>query len=485
MSSKMSKSDNELAIEELQKTKLEAEIIKLKEETKQIKKPWICQPSFLSSLVPVLVPVITILAAYYFGGGKQFFDLQKLNLEYDKKILSSQVDSFRKDTVGLRNRYLKASKLLMFEHLKDSIRLNDKLSEINNQLFIKTAELKKEDQRLKLNDDELKSEKVVIPIDTKIEELLSERFMYGALSGDYYNYDKLIKIIKVSKDRVRLMTYFQNRINDKKTQVLTKAFISSLAYFSFGDKHWKLILFEILNKNMVDDIIGNVNSDDKAYNYAAILQSKYWSKSELHDNNKFIIASVLKQVDSHSYEENMGEFLLLVLTKDREYDKSSFPLKLTLTEKTILDYKLLDTLMEPDKDKDAFFDFLTAYRKMTFTKKFIFAGDYSMHEKFENVFNAYLTEQLINAKDDEDRYRIMYEYDKVINLKTSFLSKEENPLNRGSLAKKIKGWMTWHENNKDLCKRLMEPEFRTYKNDVTLFMKDANYNPNKSRTTFF
>lgn len=83
-------------------------------------------------LVSVFIPVISIVAAFFIGGDKQYFDAQKLSLETDTKILGinkdqliSQVNLLKNDSIHLFATYRQNTGQQTFRN-QYSYRLRDK-----------------------------------------------------------------------------------------------------------------------------------------------------------------------------------------------------------------------------------------------------------------------------------------------------------------------------------------------------------------------
>src|ERR1700748_3614960 len=90
--------------------KTQEEINKLQQETKLLKKPWFRQASFLNLLVSFSVPILTLLAAYFLGGGKEYFDAQTLNLQNQKRDLEQEVQKFKEKKDSLNSINISLSK---------------------------------------------------------------------------------------------------------------------------------------------------------------------------------------------------------------------------------------------------------------------------------------------------------------------------------------------------------------------------------------
>lgn len=148
---------------DLAEAKLKAEIAKIEAETAAINKPWFQQSSFTNILVSLLVPIFTILIGYYLGGGKEFFDAEKRNLEADRKILEYDIqtdkeksESLKKalsaitsryDSIDKQNRLAKQELDSTHRHLtsmrKEATQTRQKLDKLRNDLkFLNSPKIK-------------------------------------------------------------------------------------------------------------------------------------------------------------------------------------------------------------------------------------------------------------------------------------------------------------------------------------------------------
>lgn len=105
--------------DDIAREKLRAEVEKLKQETAIIRRAWYRQPSFFNLVVTLSVPVVSILAAYFLGGGKEYFDAKTISLQNQRHDLELQVKEFeeRRDSLSRTNMRLTAA------ILQDSLRI--------------------------------------------------------------------------------------------------------------------------------------------------------------------------------------------------------------------------------------------------------------------------------------------------------------------------------------------------------------------------
>jgi cell division protein FtsB len=89
---------------DLKRKKLEAEIAKIESETNDVKKSFFRKPNFWSMLFSLMVPIISFFAYYFWGGGKQLFDLKSEQLKWEQTKLSRKNDSLEHRAKAMENR---------------------------------------------------------------------------------------------------------------------------------------------------------------------------------------------------------------------------------------------------------------------------------------------------------------------------------------------------------------------------------------------
>jgi len=484
----ISEINKDISVEELQKIKLNVEIAKLQEETNQIKKPWFRQPTFLSVLASITVPILTLVLAYFFGGGKEYFDAQRLNLEYDKKILSGQVDQFKKDTIGLDKKYAIAAKKLLKDHIKDSLRLSEKLADATIKLNSKERSLNSVTKQLDSSLVKLKYDKAIYSAETIINQFIKGNGLWSARGMS--EFDQLITYLKQTKERRAVLDYFKTLTDDINQPVLTRCTILEVTFFAYGDDSWKQKFLKVIDNNIIKEI--NTDTSVRSIeveSFLTLLHRKEWSAVELHDNNKFIVNKVLDVFPSYKGNfDRLSELLMGVIDQDFEYlqrRRSYMTSNYQILFPPRLYYKLADTLMEPSNDSETFINLLVACR-MFWHRKSLTIGERmsNLSEKFENIFTAFLSEKAFGLTNPEDRYNLINNYynflhPNFLNAFNTTIEMTSTHVDTNEFKKEIDSLASWRKAHLHLCERLNEKNLQTYRSNINLLINDCAYNKNK------
>ncbi len=186
----MTSLNENMNVEELEKQKLEAEIQKLQIEKAKIdveifelKKPFYRQTSFMNGMLATTLSIATVVLGYFLGGGKEYFDLQKLRLDTE---IEKHTENVRKDSLNSKLiRDNLAKEKLELDSYADSTR--NSFRSIYKQLEVESSnwtekqiaisklgkELKDKDLPAKLRVEKTKeinaiAESDLLPIDTSI-----------------------------------------------------------------------------------------------------------------------------------------------------------------------------------------------------------------------------------------------------------------------------------------------------------------------------
>jgi len=479
------KHEQESSIDELQRNKLKAEIAKIELETKQIRRPLLLQPAILSVLTSFSVPIIIFLLAFYVGGGKQYFDAQKLNLEYDKKRLESEVNDFRKDTLGLNKKYSRLASRLRTEHIQDSLKLRIKLDHINSLLSEKG-------RKLYVLNESIRDAKAVLPSQTIMDDFLKQHRLYENFNLEFY-YDHLILFLRAVKDRERLQKYFKGLVADRSVPLIKRGFTAMSMYFAYKSPYWRDEFETIIQENLTKEVMKDKSQALlQVDGISFLLHSKYWSAKELHENNKMVIREVSKAlVINKRNDRSLCYLLLSTINRDDNYYLNRYFSKGQVVRSPahdkMLAYKMADLLMEPASAPATFITFLKAVKVLWKQPNAPYSELMGLGAKFENINRAFLSIKILEEANIEKRRAIVDVYCRSLHPifwgLDGQITQPKIPVD--SLDKTILDLEDWHRKNKDFCDKLSESNLSSYNDNIGLLIKDSNYDRNKASETLF
>ncbi|MDP9077753.1 MAG: DUF3450 domain-containing protein [Bacteroidota bacterium] len=272
---------------ELQNQKAKAEIEKLRSETDQIKKPWYLQTSFLSIIVTILVPILTIVIAYFFGGGKDYFDAKNTQLQNHRDSLNASIRLFanRKDSLGKVNIKLgsKNTELLAATAgLKaDRINLAKDTSKLNTQLH----QMQIAEQRIQKSVDQLqlKNKGLLVTENKLVKNIQLAPFTVVWQKFTSKNnaavFDELKNMIRYDTVGYKndYLTIVHNYV-DTTRNVTMKGCAYLLLYFVTGERSWKTKFFD-----QGDDICAAINKEKDESNFRFFAYWEMYKKVTLMD----------------------------------------------------------------------------------------------------------------------------------------------------------------------------------------------------------
>jgi len=299
---------------DLDKDKLEAEIAKLKEETALIKKPWHSQPSFLSLIVSFSVPILSIVAAYFFGGGKEYFDAKTISLQNERHDLEEEVAEFkgRRDSLNKVNISLVSSNKQLMAESKglqlDTLRLGNTVRGNSEKLVL--YERDKRNYLLQINSLSSQKQNLNEQIQQKNRDLVQSSFKenFAKLVGikEYYNlsinstyFSGLLNAIKEGGEfQSEYINIIKNTI-DTCTRLQLKAVLQALMYSYSYDPRWKTALFTTANK-ACDSIKVSRNIE---FYWRIFDQIQWKDKTEKISVVQFL-AECISKLQSNSFERS-------------------------------------------------------------------------------------------------------------------------------------------------------------------------------------
>ena len=135
---------------DLQINKLKAEIRKLEVEIEILKRPFYKKVQWMSSLLPILVPIFSFV--FYFMS--DIGEFRKMELECQKELLTQQVDDFSKDSseFGRKRKELETTIYTLDNEIKKREEVRKTMLEENS---IRSKEFEAEKQRLDFEDKQV------------------------------------------------------------------------------------------------------------------------------------------------------------------------------------------------------------------------------------------------------------------------------------------------------------------------------------------
>lgn len=473
-----------LTQQELTELKLKMEIEKLYFETADKKRNWLYKNSGI--LIPSLIALATILTGVITG----YFSAATTKLENQKHDLQDSINVFqtKKDILNHRNQQLNDSNNFLLTSQKSLQEDNNNLKVKNDVLqdSVRTGKSKlltTESQKNKLQKDITtlstqkstlskevikKNEEIInantfLPITTLIENFIAQGNTL-VLTEKKSEFNSLINKLKDGLENSQVKNYIQSKILDSSISKTSKYVISSACYFASKNNEWKRAFRDIL----ASDFIYQASNNQKYYTnfnrnqiplISVYSQMSYWSAIDRHENNKLLIDFVLKNVGNQiTFFEDKVLFSII------KFDYSN---SLGGTE---------DTLIAPKYNPSSFISFLKAYRSLLLNNKKGLT-DLEFHSKWAKIYTAFVA--IIITKDTAYKLPKNYLLDgnySTINRPSGYLIKTigKDYLNNKAL------WEKWVDDNKELCKRLIEPNFESYKKNTALLISDFAFDPSGS-----
>lgn len=323
--------------DDLERLKIKAEIDKIKaEESKvaleeaEIRKPWYRQSSFLNLLITVLLPVVTITAGYFLGGGKDFFDAQKERLEYQKEKLQDDIardSSYRKklitenDSIAQRSERIRAeneamkSSSVLLELRKEELEKsnhalagkftelsnkNESIEKANQELTDQTTSLKAERDiffsEAKTKGDSLEFQKYITPLITALNEyfrpnLLNLYHQVTCFDDDYFS--KVHGLLKDGQKLAEKIAVCESFMANENLWVPKKVGLLHSMYSATTDPIFKQRFDELLESSFrgleAKDIIERSQSVD-TYSYFTTLKS--WPDEEKKALRSYVLRKI-------------------------------------------------------------------------------------------------------------------------------------------------------------------------------------------------
>ena len=281
---------------ELERKKLEAEIDKITQETAQIKKPWFVQTSFLNLLVSILIPILTIVLAYFFGGGKEYFDAQKLKLETDKELLtmdkskltdSIKIFNSRKDSLNKKNIQLANTNTTLNS---DKIKLEQDTLNLNTDLRKSKIEKKRlAGNVIDLRFDKRNLEKQKNVLVQNIETLPFTITWGRFISPNYFDFDQLFSdLVDTIKHSTIHKTEYLNIVKsyaDSVKDLNLKGSSCLLLYAITGESIWRDKFLNV-GDNIPEDVKSKPNLQASQYfRYWVTYPRLYYYNAIFYNNN--------------------------------------------------------------------------------------------------------------------------------------------------------------------------------------------------------
>ncbi|MVN23340.1 hypothetical protein [Mucilaginibacter arboris] len=309
---KLSDSTKQTVDAKLEQDKIKAEIEKLKEETALIKKPWYSQPSFLNLLVSFSVPILSLLAAYYLAGGKEYFDAKTMNLQNQQHDIEQKVDEFkhRRDSLSkaninlvnenksisvnqnkLQNDTAKLGNIMRQKQLQIAKYINDKKT-LSNQ--INSLDQQKKDLGAKVA--KISTKLLEAPFNEKLRDLINENdYVYGKMPTEF---SILVTLYQNNKQfRNDYQTIIIKSIDSVKNIVSPKNFhlrliLQGLIYTCTREMKWKKELYT--TADTYSNIIVKEKGQLNYFDWEIFADLEWKSKNERIEVFNFMVTCVRK-----------------------------------------------------------------------------------------------------------------------------------------------------------------------------------------------
>jgi|GEM_PF-4088531 len=462
------------ATDDFQKTKLTAEVEKLKAETQQLKKPWFRQPQFLNLFVTLSIPILTLLATFYFGGGKAYLDAQKENiaaqntkLDFEKGRLQLQVNKLVDDSIRLFSNYK-----------NDSLSLIERIKPLQDELDASQQEIVDVNKQIKNKAAELQGLRKTLPIETLIGYLTNKGDLLNVLD-DYKNIETLISKLKNLEAGSTIFTHLKKVVGDTSTSPLSKSVLLAAMHLSNNKPYWREKLDSAIDSFTKDFVITGNASLGLINSYSYLIHLNFWPPAEIHHNNKVVVSSILKHSkmfntnfdilsspNSSGYSRIWGlsnaNDLLTLMNVSNEFANPD------LKSKT-----KIDEFLDPEKDPETFFDFLKAYRltlKSSFRSINFLGYRESIFKFYKKAYLGFVC-QILNEKNDLDFQNIFTSsssWDNTYNPDFILFSQSIS----SDFRKNREAWLNWMNNNAEVFSHLTEPNFETYRANPQLFVRE-------------
>jgi hypothetical protein len=368
--------------------------------------------------------------------------------EIEEQRLAVVTDSLRHQEKIL------TSELNLIEERKDSLSII--VNSLSNQLQTGNENQRKKEKeyndQISKSKEENRSENELTPIRIILNSIANIPDELK-VNIDDETYQTFINKLQSAKSNKKINNLIENFLKDKNINAKSKTDVIIAYYLATNDGEWKRKLYEYLNEDLIN-------------HYSDKLQWKSFSSQQLHENSKFLIASILRIKNiSKENQKGLNEILSNIIGNYSEGNKS-------IVE---------DSLMDPSSDDyDSFIDFLKAYRcvNIDFNEQPKRTKPISNYiAKWDVLYIAFLA---ISVQQEIEK-------DNVKGYLTSLRLvrfPRDGKLIPNSLMKNISrdystdknAWVNWSNDYKIIINRLLEPELRTYRRNEDLFKNDFKIN---------
>jgi hypothetical protein len=451
--------DNKIPEGDFEKLKLRAEIrkieadeSKLRFEEEVMRRPWFKQTTFLNLLITILIPLLTILLGYYFGG-KEYFDAEKRNLDADNKLLEYRKeklqDDIKKDSIN-RNKLRAENKNLKLENEKSSAeseKFHEKVILLETHSRTLTKSIGKKTDSLNL----LRL--------SEFQAYLTEFFKLDPTGQDGFwcytdrPFSNLLDNLKIKADRDKI-EISKLKVGDEHLSSIKRCALISALYAVTQDTHYYELFSENISKDLDDcnRTLACTNSSNAITTYNYLVNASYWSERQ-RKQLKSILLRKMTIGKVFSYPPPLAiDYIIYskceAAKADVEYSTSS------------------------DRSPEDLLNLLAVLRK-SYTgigndsipnSAPFFQSNYCVFDFSPMVFLCYASYLIDEKQIPEDQVLSNYAASKEISLKIFFKKYLSTPLQIKQFVK----------DNQDTYNHLMELDFSTYKSNLTLIKSELS-----------